>query len=107
MLALCGLTVNTSSAFAQASSRFALEIEGGGLWLTRYDIQIPNNETATEFSLVDAVGNGPYGVLRASADVDFNERHGLRFTVAPLQIDDGEYSRPMSVSQARPSRPVQ
>lgn len=89
ILALCGLGVNTSSAFAQEENRFALEIEGGGLWLARNDIRIPNNETATEFSLVDAVGNGPYGVFRASADLDFNERHGLRFTVAPLQIDVG------------------
>lgn len=88
VVVLCSLTAHLTPALAQESDLFALEIEGGALWLNRNDIRIPNNETATEYSLVDAVGRGPYGAFRAGADFNFNERHGLRFVLAPLQVEE-------------------
>ncbi len=76
-----------AQALAQDRERFAVEIEGGPLWQTRNNVRIPN-ETGTEFSLVDTVGRGPYGVFRIEAAFDLNERHGFRVVFAPLEVSD-------------------
>ncbi len=85
-LLLC-LCFGLQTAVAQDRERFAVEFEGGPLWQTRNDIRIPN-ATGTKFSLVDAVGKGPYGAFRIEAAFDLNERHGFRAIVAPLEIED-------------------
>jgi hypothetical protein len=72
---------------AQDKESFALEFEGGALWQTRNDVRIPN-ATGTEFSLVDGIGKGPYGVFRIEAAFDPNEKHGFRIVFAPLEIND-------------------
>lgn len=87
LVALSAVMVHGVSASAQTHP-FALEVEGAGFWLGRNDVRIPNNETATEFSLVEAVGEGPYTSFRVSADVNVNDRHGFRFVFAPLRIDE-------------------
>ena len=78
---------SSEAAFAQDKERFAVEVEGGPVWQTRNDVRIPN-ETGTEFSLVDTIGKGPYGAFRIEVAFDVNERHGFRFIVAPLEIED-------------------
>ena len=75
------------AAEAQSERRFALELEGGPLWLSRNEVRIPN-ETGTLFSLVDVVGNGPWGAFRVELDFDVNDRHGFRAVFAPLRIED-------------------
>ena len=45
---------------AQDSPRFSLELEKGPVWQSRNDVQIPNDEFGTKFSLVDLAGNGPW-----------------------------------------------
>jgi hypothetical protein len=72
---------------AQDRERFAVELEGGPVWQTRNDVRIPN-ETGTEFSLVDAIGEGPYGVFRVELAFDVNQKHGFRVVIAPLNIED-------------------
>jgi hypothetical protein len=92
-LVLVGLA---APALCQGRDRPWLEIEGGAVWQSRNDIRIPN-ETGTEFSLVDVVGQGPYGVLRAELNLDVAERHGFRLVFAPLSIeDDGQLAEPVS-----------
>lgn len=88
VVAICAFIATASPVPAQAQGLFAVELEGGPLWLSRNDVRIPNNDTATEFSLVDVIGNGPYGAFRIEADVEINEKNGLRFVIAPLTIDD-------------------
>ena len=80
----------SSSAFssAQEQERFSIELEGGPVWQSRNDVRIPNDDSATEFSLVDVIGNGPSAAFRIEASVQINEKNGLRFLVAPLTIDD-------------------
>lgn len=85
-LTLAALVVPAASA--QVPHRASIDVEGGIVWLARNDVRIPNNDTATEFSLAQAVGNDGYGAVRVGADVTFNERHGLRVVFAPLRIDD-------------------
>ena len=74
-------------AISQPDNRFSVFVEGGLTWQSRNDVRVPN-ETGTQFSLPDVVGKGPYGVFRAEVSFDINERHGLRFVWAPLEITD-------------------
>jgi hypothetical protein len=69
---------------------FILEIEGGAVWQSKNDIQIPNDDTATRFSAIDITGKGPFPAGRATFTWNVNERHGLRFLGAPLTIDGTE-----------------
>jgi hypothetical protein len=75
----------TGSAFDR--DRFAVEVESGSLWISRNDVQIPNN-TGTRFSLTDAAGSGPYFNYRIEATYNFNQRHGIRAVFAPIDIED-------------------
>jgi len=72
---------------AQDMDHFSIEAEVAPLWQTRNDVRIPN-QTGTQFSLVDTIGKGPYGVYRVEVGFDLNERHGFRIIVAPLTIED-------------------
>jgi hypothetical protein len=81
------LGVLTPVAAQSKRDRYAIEIEGSALWQNRNDVRIPN-ATGTTFSLVDAVGTGPYGAYRVEVDFDVNERHGFRAVFAPLEIED-------------------
>lgn len=81
------LFVNGWTGYGQAKEKFGFLVEGGLAWQNRNDVRVPN-ETGTLFSLRDVVGSGPWGVFRAEAEFNFNERHGLRFVYAPLDISD-------------------
>jgi hypothetical protein len=76
-----------SFAVSQPDKRLSVSVEGGLTWQSRNDVRVPN-ETGTQFSLPDVIGKGPYGVFRAEVTFDINERHGLRFVFAPLEITD-------------------
>jgi len=64
--------------------RFVVELEAGPAWQSRNDVQIPNDQTGTRFSLVDLVGSGPLPAARLYILWNINERHGLRLLLAPL-----------------------
>jgi hypothetical protein len=68
--------------------RFAIELEGGALWQSRNDAEIPNDRTATRFSLVDVVGNGPWPAARLYVTWNLTERHGLRLLAAPFSLTE-------------------
>ncbi|MEO7360162.1 MAG: hypothetical protein ABI120_07525, partial [Gemmatimonadaceae bacterium] len=63
-----------------------VEVEGGAVWQSRNDVQIPNDAAGTRFSLVDAIGNGPWPTARLYATWNINEKHGLRLLLAPLRV---------------------
>jgi len=67
-------------------ARFELELEAGPVWQSRNDVQIPNTEEGTRFSLVDVVGNGPFFAGRVYLTWNINDRHSLRGLAAPLSI---------------------
>lgn len=73
---------------AQSSSRLVLEVEGSPVWQTRNDARIPNEAPATEFSLKDLAGAGPWAAWRAYLTWNISERHGLRLLAAPLSITE-------------------
>jgi hypothetical protein len=71
---------------ASSRSRFDLEVEGGAVWQTRNDVQIPNDPSGTRFSLVELLGNGPWAAGRLYVTWHIGARHSLRALVAPLSV---------------------
>jgi len=86
VLTLALLLGSTAPAFGDPS--WQLELEGGPVWQGRNDVQIPNDATATRFSLVDVVGRGPTFAGRALLTWNPQPRHGLRLLLAPLTIQE-------------------
>lgn len=79
-----------------AAPRFGLEVEAGPVWQTRNDVQIPAAAPATRFSLVDAVGRGPWPAARVYLEWRFDDRRSLRALYAPLTItEDGALDAPV------------
>jgi len=74
------------AAGAQDSTRFAVELEGGAVWQTVNDVQIPNDASGTRFSVYDLAGSGPWPAVRAYLTWRTGERHALRVLVAPFSI---------------------
>jgi hypothetical protein len=70
--------------------RFALEFEAGPVWQSYNDVEIPNDGTATRFSLKDLAGSGPWFAWRTYLTWNINDRHGLRALAAPLTISATE-----------------
>ena len=73
-----------SSVSAQDGSGFVLELEAGPVWQSRNDVQIPNTDAGTRFSLVDLAGKGPWPAARVYLTWNINDRHSLRGLLAPL-----------------------
>ncbi|MCI5140953.1 MAG: hypothetical protein D3909_04345 [Candidatus Electrothrix sp. ATG1] len=76
------LVAMTSSATA---GELDLQLESGGVWLTENDVRIPGDD-GTQFDMLDLTGNGPDPYFRVYATYDFNDRHALRLTLAPLSV---------------------
>jgi len=68
------------------SSRLGVEVEGGPVWQTRNSVEIPNDGSATRFSLVDVLGRGPWFAGRLYVTWNVSERHGVRILYAPLSV---------------------
>lgn len=68
--------------------RLIVELEGGPVWQTTNDVEIPNDGTATKFSLRDVIGSGPWPAGRAYVTWNVAERHGLRLLIAPFSVTE-------------------
>ncbi len=79
------LTIQVASASEQPLD---LQLSFGSSWQQSNDVQIPNNDTSTRFSLRDAVGEGPLPLLRLEAKWSFKDRHGIRVLLAPLEYTE-------------------
>jgi hypothetical protein len=66
--------------------RFTVEVEAGPVWQSRNDAEIPNDGTATRFSIQELVGSGPWPAARVTVGWNPWERHGFRLLLAPLTI---------------------
>jgi hypothetical protein len=96
---ILGLVVVASVAgevTAQEGPRFALELEAGPVWQAKNDVQIPNTEAGTRFSLKDLVGEGPWASGRVYFTWNINRRHSLRALLAPLSYTEaGSFDSPV------------
>lgn len=66
--------------------RFTVEVEAGPVWQSRNDAEIPNDGTATRFSIQELVGSGPWPAARVTLGWNPWEKHGFRVLLAPLNI---------------------
>ena len=87
-LLLAALTAFTTPLMAAEDSRFSLELEAGAVWQTSNDVQIPNDDLGTRFSLKDLVGTGPWPAARVYFTWNINHKHGLRLLLAPLSYTE-------------------
>ena len=79
-----------------AGNHFYLELEAGPVWQSNNDVQLPG-DSGTRFSFKDVTGDGPFAAGRLSIGWDVNQRHGLKFVVAPLRISDsGSFDKEVS-----------
>jgi len=86
ILAICSAELHASGYDQERT--LIIELEGGPLWQTVNDIQIPNSDQGTRFSLVDLAGNGPYPAGRMYITWNINRRHGLRLLLAPFSVTE-------------------
>lgn len=81
--------MNCRLAFALAQvPRFEIELEGGPAWQSYNDVEIPNDGSATRFSLYDLAGSGPWPAGRLYVTWNVAERHGLRLLLAPFSLTE-------------------
>lgn len=104
-LVLIGLPWAPAAVLGQEAdppSRLILELEGGPVWQSRNDAQVPNDETGTRFALDDLTGSGPFPSFRLYVEGRLGSKHGLRLLVAPLSIDGaGLLSTPVDFNGVR------
>jgi hypothetical protein len=108
---MVNLPVKTCKAGQNDSEkRFVTHLEIGPVWQGRNDVQIPNDQNGTRFSLVDLVGKGPYPGVRLYFTWRITERHSLRLLLAPLRYtQSGTFSSPVSFAGEtyNPGQPVE
>ncbi len=102
----------TSGIEAQTRTlpRYEIEFEGGPVWQSRNDVQIPNDQSGTRFSLADLAGKGPWPAGRVYLTWNLNERHGLRLLLAPFSLTEtGSVNEPVSFAGEvfQPGSPVE
>jgi hypothetical protein len=66
----------------------ALTVELGAAWQLRNTAQVSNEPPNTRFKIDELTGDGPFPAGRVVLDWPLNERHRLRFLIAPLGIDE-------------------
>ena len=92
----CLLAALAPAAAAAQVPTLVVELEGGPAWQGYNDVEIPNDGTATRFSLSDLTGSGPWPAGRLYVTWNVAERHGLRVLVAPLSLTEtGVPDRPL------------
>ncbi len=84
LFALLALLLITASS-AQAGE-LDIRLEAGGVRFSRNDVQIPG-DGGTRFDMLDLTGKGPDLYFRLYAVYDFNDKHALRLTLAPLKVE--------------------
>jgi hypothetical protein len=86
LTALLGCLALTSPLSGQNVPRLEVELEAGPVWQTRNDVQIPNDQMGTRFSLIEPLGRGPVPAGRLYVSWNFNDRHAARILLAPLSV---------------------
>lgn len=81
-------TLVPAAAAAQQTPTLEVQLEAGPVWQSYNDVEIPNDGSATRFSLYDVVGAGPWAAARLYVTWNINERHGVRVLAAPLSITE-------------------
>jgi hypothetical protein len=79
---------------------YSVALETGAAWSSRNDVRIPS-EGGTQFDLLELIGTGPDPYVRLHATWQLAPRHGLRLTLAPLEISgSGTLNQPVQFAGA-------
>lgn len=99
-LAAAGLLVAAAAAPASAQDgprhglaghgvpTLEIELEAGPAWQSYNDVEIPNDGSASRFSLYDLAGAGPWPAARLYVTWNIDHRHGLRLLLAPFSLTE-------------------
>lgn len=71
---------------ASLAGTIDFELESGGVWFSKNNVRVPGND-GTKFDMLDLTGSGPDSYIRFYTTYNFNDKHALRLTFAPLEID--------------------
>lgn len=82
------LLLGSAATLHAQTPRFVVELEGGPAWQTRNDVEIPNDGSATRFSLSELAGAGPWPAGRLYVTWNVAERHGIRLLLAPFSLTE-------------------
>jgi hypothetical protein len=83
---LWAAVVTSTDSLGAQQSRLELELEAGPTWQSYNDVEVPNDGTATRFSLSDLAGVGPWASGRLYVTWNLSESHGVRLLLAPLSL---------------------
>ena len=96
LVALAALVPVAAPAAESVPPSPALTVELSAAWQLRNTAQVSNEPPNTRFKIDDLTGDGPYPAGRVVLDWPLNEKHRLRFLIAPLGIDEsGTTSQPI------------
>lgn len=70
---------------AARAGSYSVSLEGGPVWQSRNEVEIPNDGTATRFDLAD-LGTGPYFAYRLAAEWNATRRQDVSLLIAPFEI---------------------
>jgi len=84
---LMALGILLGTGMLQAEVKWELDLEGGAAFLGSADVQSPNTDTATRFSLTDDLDPEIQAYFRARFGFTVNERHTISFLFAPLAFN--------------------
>lgn len=88
--------VAPATAQAQDDPRLSIVAEATSAWQSRNDVRIPP-QTGTDFSIVDAIGTGPWRAGRLELTTSLTDRQQLRVVYAPLGISgNGRLGAPVA-----------
>lgn len=95
--ALAALALLLPTAILAQTPKLELELEAGAAWQSYNDVEIPNDGSATRFSLYDLAGSGPWPAARLYVTWNLAERHGVRLLLAPFSLTEtGTPTEPVS-----------
>jgi len=96
LLHAMGLAMILPYAAAAQVPELVIELEAGPAWQSYNDVEIPNDGTATRFSLYDLAGGGPWPAGRLYVTWNLTDRHGVRLLAAPFSLTEtGVPDRPL------------
>lgn len=75
-----------ASGAGQQGSPFSVEVEGVAVWQSYNDVEIPNDGSATRFSLFDLAGSGAWPAARLYLGWSPREQHEFRLLLAPFSL---------------------
>jgi len=86
-LTIMFLVILARSIFAYDENSWEISAESGLVLPGYNDVQSPNNDTATRFSLSDTLDIASSGYIRMKLGYNFSERHHITLLYAPLSLD--------------------